>query len=198
MVKESTQSTNKIAISSNLSGTTVPTAVALTHGERPKKFNRADFKHRQQKIFYLTTLRLAKLLTKDAPKVEEVEHNATKVGALNVWKNFDFICKNYVLNELDNSLYNVCTMKTSKDFWISLDKKYKTEDAGMKKFVVGKFLDFKMIDAKTVISQIQELQVILYEIHDEGMSLMSLGKSFQVAAAIKNYPVMERFQLSKA
>jgi len=33
-------------------------------------------------------------------------------------------------------------------------KKYKTEDVGMKKFIAGKFLDFRMIDAMTVINQI--------------------------------------------
>ena len=42
-----------------------------------------------------------------------------------------------------------------------------------------------MIDSKTVISQIQELQVIIHEIHDEGMSL---SESFQVAAAIEKLP----------
>jgi hypothetical protein len=33
-----------------------------------------------------------------------------------------------------------------------LDKKYKAEDANMIKFIVGKFLDFKMIDSKTFMS----------------------------------------------
>ena len=36
-----------------------------------------------------------------------------------------------------------------------------------------------MVDSKTVISQVQELQVILHEIHAEGISL---SESFQVAA----------------
>ncbi|KAK3008322.1 hypothetical protein RJ639_014426 [Escallonia herrerae] len=47
--------------------------------------------------------------------------------------------------------------------------KFKTEDAGSKKFVVSKFLDFKMVDSKTVISQVQEFQLILHDIHAEGM-----------------------------
>ena len=36
------------------------------------------------------------------------------------------------------------------------DKKYKTEDVGTKKFVVGRFLKYKMVNRKTVISQVQE------------------------------------------
>ena len=42
-----------------------------------------------------------------------------------------------------------------------------------------------MVNSKTVISQVQELQVILHEIHAEWMSL---GESFQVAAIIEKLP----------
>ena len=49
-------------------------------------------------------------------------------------------------------------------------------------FVIGRFLDYKMVDSKTVVSQVQELQVILHEIHAEGIML---SKTFQVAAIIE-------------
>ena len=55
----------------------------------------------------------------------------------------------------------------------------------MKKFIAGKFLDFKMVDAKTVISQIQELQVIIHALHDERMTL---SESFQVVAVLEKLP----------
>ena len=42
-----------------------------------------------------------------------------------------------------------------------------------------------MVDSKTVLSQVQELQVILHEIHAEGMSV---SESFQVAAIIEKLP----------
>jgi len=62
------------------------------------------------------------------------------------------------MNGRSDSLYNVYIgKKIAKELWESLDRKYKTEDAGIKKFVVGRFLDFKMVDSKTVISQVQEL-----------------------------------------
>ena len=52
-----------------------------------------------------------------------------------------------------DSLYEVYPgFKIAKALWESLDKKYKTEDAGSKKFLVGRFLDFKMTNSKTVIS----------------------------------------------
>ena len=59
----------------------------------------------------------------------------------------------------------------------------------MKKFIVGKFLDYKMVDVKSVISQIQDLQVILHNIYVEGMSL---NDSFQVAAIIKKLPPSQK------
>ena len=42
-----------------------------------------------------------------------------------------------------------------------------------------------MLDSKTVISQVQDLQVILHDIHAEGMSL---SESFQVAVIIEKFP----------
>ena len=118
--------------------------------------------------------------------MKENETDRQLVAAVEAWKHADFLCRNYLLNGLDNTLYNVyCAFNTARELWESLDKKYKTEDAGLKKFVVGKFLDYKMLDSKTVISQVQDLQMILHDIHAEGMSL---GESFQVAAIIENLP----------
>ncbi|KAK2998790.1 hypothetical protein RJ639_024590, partial [Escallonia herrerae] len=155
-------------------------------GERPEKFNGKDFKRWQQKmLFYLTTLNLARFLQEDAPDLGENPDRQT-VAAVDAWKHSDFLCKNYILNGLDNALYNVYSpMVNAKALWESLERKYKTEDAGSKKFVVGKFLDFKMVDSKTVISQVQEFQLILHDIHAEGMVL---GESFQVAALIEKLP----------
>ena len=53
---------------------------------------------------------------------------------------------------LIDSLYNVYSdKKTVKELWESLDHKYKTEDDGVKKFVVGRFLNYKMVDSKTMV-----------------------------------------------
>ena len=87
---------------------------------------------------------------------------------------------------LDNTLYNVySSVDSAKNLWTSLEKKYKTEVSGAKKFIVGKFLDYKMVDSKTVISQVQEIQVILHDIHAENMTL---SESFQVASIIEKLP----------
>ncbi|KAJ0031619.1 hypothetical protein Pint_12427 [Pistacia integerrima] len=142
------------------------------------------FKRWQQKIFfYLTTLNLARFLTEDAPTLKEDEHNVQVISVVNAWKHSEFLCRNFVMNCLIDSLYNVYTLKkTAKELWESLACKYKTEDAGSKKFMAGRFLDYKMVDSRAVINQVQEIQLILHEIHSEGMVL---SETFQVAAIIE-------------
>ena len=106
-------------------------------------------------LFYLTTLNLARLLTEDAPKLKEDERNIFVINAIDASKHSDFLCKNDVLNGLTNYLYNVYfTKSSSKELWESLDQKCKTGDARANKFIVVRFLDFKMVDSKTVASQV--------------------------------------------
>lgn len=71
--------------------------------------------------------------------------------------------------------------------WDSLEKKYKTEDAVVKKFVVGKFLDFKMVETKAVISQVQEIRIIIHDLLAEGIEI---NEPFQVEAIIEKLPPM--------
>ena len=93
----------------------VPTHVS--QGEKPEKFNGNDFKRWQQKmLFYLTTLNLVKFLRKDAPVCSENEADLQVVVVVDAWKHSDFLCKNYILNGLDNILYNVYSpIKTAKE-----------------------------------------------------------------------------------
>ncbi|XP_069147105.1 uncharacterized protein [Solanum lycopersicum] len=75
--------------------------------------------------------------------------------------------------------------KTSKKLWDALEKKYIKEDGRMKKFILAIFLDYKMIEAKTVVTQVQELQVIIHDLLVEGLIVNDV---FQVAAIIENLP----------
>jgi len=103
-------------------------------------------------LFDLTTLHLAKFLQDDPP---EPGTDRDSVIIVDAWPQGNFLCWNYILNGLDDSLYNVYSpITTTKKLWVSLDKKYKTEDIGTKKFIVGRFLKYKMVDIKTVISQV--------------------------------------------
>ena len=55
----------------------------------------------------------------------------------------------------------------------------------LEKIEVAKFLDYKIVDSKTVGSQVQELQLIL---HDLIVEHMVVNEAFQVAALIEKLP----------
>ncbi|GJY82252.1 pol polyprotein [Tanacetum coccineum] len=133
--------------------------------------------------------------TTGAPVTNAVANHAEKPKKFNGqnfkrWHRRFFYSPPYALR---GSLKDTCTSglkppaktTTAKELWESLERKYKTEDAGTKKFVVARFLDYKMVDSKNVISQVQDLQVLLHDIHAEGMTL---SETFQVAAIIEKLP----------
>ena len=130
----------------------MPTPLPNPKPEKPGKFDGTKFKRWQQKmLFYLTTLHLVKFLQEDPP---EPGTDRNSVLTVDTWTQSDFLCRNYILNGLDDSLYNVYSLIiTVKKLWVSLDKKYKTEDDSTKKFIVGRFLKYKIVDSKTLISR---------------------------------------------
>ncbi|XP_070050718.1 uncharacterized protein [Nicotiana tomentosiformis] len=197
------------AMATASSGRTTPAPV-MAPAEKSKKFSGVDFKRWQQKIFfYLTTLSLQRFISEDVPVLGEETPENERFVVTEAWKHSDFLCKNYILSCLEDGLYNVYSvMKTSKELWNALEKKYKTEDAGLKKFLAAKFLDFKMVDGKSVITQVQELQVIVHDLLAEGINRvnifiqdidyftsykfmiegMVINEAFQVAAFIEKLP----------
>lgn len=100
-------------------------------------------------LFYLTTLHVSNVLTDLEPTDPYVEG-----------QNFP--------TEAQTADY-----KSAREIWISLEQKYKIEVACYKKFVVGKFLNFKMNDEKPVVKQVEELQIIVNELEVESMGINS-------------------------
>ncbi|XP_069146560.1 uncharacterized protein [Solanum lycopersicum] len=124
-----------------------------------------------------------KFTSEDTPVHADDMPDREKFMIIEAWKHADFLCKCYILNALEDELYNVYSaITTLKELLDALEKKYKTEDACLKKFVVAKFLDYKMVDSKTVGSQVQELQLILHDVIAEEMVV---HEAFQVAAMIE-------------
>ncbi|KAL4347630.1 hypothetical protein GQ457_17G015920 [Hibiscus cannabinus] len=87
--------------------------VAVSHNEKPSKFTDQNFKTWQQKmLFYLTMLNLAKYLNEDPPVVavgdgEGEVDDLTAFSITQAWEQGDFLCRNYILNGLHDSLYRV-------------------------------------------------------------------------------------------
>ncbi|XP_070015100.1 uncharacterized protein [Nicotiana sylvestris] len=154
--------------------------------EKPDKFSGANFKGWIQRVFFwLSTFGMLKLTSEDPPVPAADMPDNEKFMIVEAWKHADFLCKGYILSALEDDLYNVYSaMHTLKELWDALEKKY-TEDACLKKFVVAKFLDYKIIDNKTVRTQVQEFQLIFHDLIAEGMVV---NEAFQVAAMIEKLP----------
>ncbi|XP_070030049.1 uncharacterized protein [Nicotiana sylvestris] len=175
--------------SATVGATTIASSsrTVVSPAEKPGKFSGTNFKGWQQRVFFwLTTLGM-QIFTSEEPPVPVADMpDNEKFMVVEAWKQADFLCKGYILSALEDDLYNVYSaLNTSKELWDALEKKYKTEDACLKKFVVAKFLDYKMIDSKTVGTQVQELQLIFHDLIAEGMVV---NEAFQVAAMIEKLP----------
>ncbi|XP_022883616.1 uncharacterized protein LOC111400427 [Olea europaea var. sylvestris] len=158
------------------------------YSEKPELFDGKNFKRWQMKLrFYLTTLKVVDAIESDKPDFVIADNPTDKeIEDLANWEHKDYMCRNYILNCLTLDLYDdYYSCKSAKELWNSLEKKYVTEDAGTKKFVVGKFLDFKMNDVRTVVSQVEELQIIIHEIIAKGYKIC---EGFQVSSIIEKLP----------
>ncbi|KAJ0480322.1 hypothetical protein HanRHA438_Chr13g0589801 [Helianthus annuus] len=109
------------------------------------KVSSLNFKMWQQKMFYLTTLSLARFLTESPPQIAKGASDAKSKSVVEAWKDSKYLCRNYVLNGLVDTLYNVYfKVPTAKELWELLEHEYQIEDTG----------------TKTLMSQVQELQII--------------------------------------
>ncbi|XP_077228393.1 uncharacterized protein LOC143861348 [Tasmannia lanceolata] len=160
----------------------------LSNSSNPNKpfcFNRANFKRWKKKMFfYLSTNKVAHVLTEAKTWRSELE--PTRSVLKKQWKESDFWCQNFILNRLSNELYDFYSdSQDSKSLWEALQKKYDTEEAGSKKYVVSKYFRFYMVNERTVISHTHELQKLVHDILGEGMIIR---EQFQVAAVIDKLP----------
>lgn len=65
---------------------------------------------------------------------------------ITVWHENDYLCKNHILNGLANDMYDYYNnYKTTKYVKEALQKKYDTEEAEIKKYVVNRYLKYQMV-----------------------------------------------------
>ncbi|KAA0032222.1 ty1-copia retrotransposon protein [Cucumis melo var. makuwa] len=64
--------------------------------------------------------------------------------------------------------------KYAKDIWSTLESRYGGDDVGRKKYVVGKLLQFQMIDDKLVVEQIHEYENLVANVLSEGMKMCEI------------------------
>ncbi|KAK3004098.1 hypothetical protein RJ639_019443 [Escallonia herrerae] len=93
---------------------------------------------------------------------ENEEESVAKTRERLRWDQDDEICRGHILNGMSNTLFDAYhTVKTAKELWNQLERRYITEDATSKRFIVSKFFDYKMVDGRSVMEQFNEIKSIL-------------------------------------
>ena len=72
---------------------------------------------------------------------------------------------------------------------MNLQKIFKKRKCCLKKYVVGRFLDYKMTDENPIMEQVHEYQNVVLEILAEGMVI---DDAFHVAALIEKLPPSQK------
>ncbi|XP_026428711.1 uncharacterized protein LOC113324627 [Papaver somniferum] len=87
----------------------------------------------------------------------------------------DFMCRGHILNVLGLNVYNAHRIYgTPKELWTALENKYKISEASNKKFLICNFMDWKMVDSKSIIAQFSDLLLIVNHLKDAGIDLRHL------------------------
>ncbi|KAD2393511.1 hypothetical protein E3N88_40488 [Mikania micrantha] len=105
---------------------------------------------------------------------------------LKVWENDNYICLGHILNGMCDALFDIYqNVETAKVLWDNLEAKYMAEDSSSKKFLVSNFINYKMVDSRSVMEQYNELLRILgqFSQHD-----MKMDESIQVSSIIDKLP----------
>ncbi|TYK07993.1 ty1-copia retrotransposon protein [Cucumis melo var. makuwa] len=63
---------------------------------------------------------------------------------------------------------------SAKDIWSTLESRYGGDDAGRKKYVVTKWLQFQMTDDKPAVEQIHEYENLVANVLSEGMKMCEI------------------------
>lgn len=76
------------------------------------------------------------------------------------------IARGHLLMHMSNRLFDLfVNYKSAKEIWDTLQKRY----AWKKKFVVGNWLHFQMVDDKPIMEQVHEYENLVADVLNEGM-----------------------------
>ncbi|MFS8032553.1 putative RNA-directed DNA polymerase [Helianthus anomalus] len=136
------------------------------------KFEGQDFRRWQKKMhFLLTTLKVVYVLS--TPMPEEVTNEPLELTRKRgKWLNDDYICRGHILNGMCDSLFDIYqNVESAKELWELLEAKYMAEDTSSKKFLVSDFMNYKMVDDRSIMEQYNECLRILGQFEQHGLKM---------------------------
>lgn len=159
----------------------------------PHRFNGKNYLcWAQQMEFFLKQLKIAHVLTDPCPTVTQclqasAEEVARVKAAETKWVTDDHMCRRHILNYLSDHLYYRCSKKTksAKELWEELKLVYLNEECGTKRSQVKRYIEFQMVDEKSILEQVLELNNIAHSVVTAGMLI---DDSFHVNVILSKLP----------
>ncbi|PIA34661.1 hypothetical protein AQUCO_03700146v1 [Aquilegia coerulea] len=156
---------------------------------RLERFDGENFTKWQEKVmFFLTAFKLAYILDDNLTPIPDEKPDDTEAlkKQRQKRKEDEFLCRGHILNALSGSVYTshrlICPAKA---LWTALQNKYRIEEASNQKFLVGNYIEFKMTDDKSILSQVHELQNV---VSDLKTASIDLPEDFLVGVIIAKLP----------
>ncbi|KAL2252641.1 UNVERIFIED_CONTAM: Retrovirus-related Pol polyprotein from transposon TNT 1-94 [Sesamum indicum] len=103
------------------------------------------------------------------------------------WTERDQIGRGAILSALSNTLFDVyCSDSyTAKSLWDELDLKYNTEEQGLEKYSVSKFMRYQMVEDRSMAEQTYEIINLEHALAD---AEMKLPEKFLVMSIVDKFP----------
>ncbi|XP_026439797.1 uncharacterized protein LOC113338638 [Papaver somniferum] len=161
---------------------------------RLERFDGNNFtRWKETVLFFLTTVNMSYIISKDLepiPKDKEGDDEAKKKELKEQRqkrKTDEFLCRGHILNQLVDSVYSAhrTTEGGAKTLWDAVDKKYRIEEASNQKFLISNYIDYKMSDSYSVVTQEHELGILVSKLKD---AKINLPEAFQVGVVIEKLP----------
>ncbi|KAH0638858.1 hypothetical protein KY285_035444 [Solanum tuberosum] len=174
-----------------MSSTSITNTVPSLPNPNFETFDGKDFPRWRGKMkFFLRRLKLAYVLEKlcpEAPSSKVAMDEATLIKEqIDKWQDDDYLCKNYILGGMSNKYYdqyyNKC--KFAKEIWDTLKSIHLAEEVSSKKFLISNYMEFKMVDDKSITEQVQEFQLLANKMV---ISEIALDENFHVGVIVSNF-----------
>ncbi|KAL8123254.1 hypothetical protein AgCh_011287 [Apium graveolens] len=147
-----------------------PQAVELTG--LSEKFNGGIGFSRWQKEMklWLTIKGLWPVLEYEKPVVDQ--EKADTVKAFAKWAEKGGVARAAILVALTNTLFDFYSdAYSAKLLWEKLDQTHNTDSQGLEKYYVARFLEFKLVNNKSMTEQVHEFEMIVHALKQFGMDL---------------------------
>ncbi|VYS61446.1 unnamed protein product [Arabidopsis thaliana] len=169
-----------------------------SHGFSVIKISRFDGKSylywASQMELFLKQLKLTYVLSEPCPSIgssqgpETNPREITRADATGKkWLRDDYLCYTHLMNSLSDHLYRRYSQKFkhAKELWDELKWVYQCDESKSKRSQVRKYIEFRMVEERPILEQVQVFNKIADSIVSAGMFL---DEAFHVSTIISKFP----------